>query len=128
MRVIEIVEVLLARMASSRITVGKLRVDVFLDRLVLGDGLDHHVAVGEDLVEVDVFRERARLSRSSGVARPILIRLMTTSAARLQAVGHPGVVDVDHHGRNPRASVRRGDARPHLPGPQHADPLHGSRL
>ena len=60
-------------------------------------GLDDHVAVGEDT------RGRSRcssiasmLAMSCGVARPILIRLMTTSAGALEAVGDAVVVDVDH--------------------------------
>ena len=85
MRVIEIVEVLLARIASSRITSARLLIDLFLDRLVLGDRLDDHVAIGEDLGRCRRVEQRQHVAPGpAGVARPILIRLMTTSEARLR--------------------------------------------
>ena len=67
------------------------------------------------------------LAMSWGVARPILIRLMTTSEARLRPSLEPGVVDVDHRRADARAGVRRGDARPHEPGPEHAGALAPAR-
>ena len=65
---------------------------------------------------------------SAGVARPILMRLIDDVGRAAHAVGDPRVVHVDHHGRNRRAGVGRGDPRPHLTRPQHADPVHGTRL
>ena len=124
MRVIEIVEVLLARIASAPNHLGEPLVDLFLERLVLGDGLDDDVAIGEDLGRGRGADRRQHVRQVLGRGPADLDPAHDDVLGAVQAVGEPGVVDVDHRRGNSRPGVRRDDARAHQPGARDADALH----
>ena len=65
-RVIEIVDVFVARIASFLRAVDKLAIEGCLQLFVFGHRLDHHVAVGEDLVR----GRRAQIARAGLACRP----------------------------------------------------------
>ena len=128
-RVIEIVDVLLARIASGLSTLASSR---YIAVLTFSFSVTASTTTSQSAKTawlVDGARAgRASAAMSIGVARPILIRLITTSLRLRHARGDALVVDVDHHRRDARAGVRRGDARPHLARAEHADALDLARL
>ena len=77
---------------------------------------------------VEVFRRPSIFARSLRRGPADLDPAHDDVRGPLDAVGQPGVIDVDHRRADARAGVRRGDSRAHQARADHADPLHGARL
>ena len=128
MRVIEMVEVFEARIASGRSTFCSSRYSVHLGLLVLDDRLDDHVAVGQGVeghAGAEAGQRRAGIRRRHAADLDAALQTLGDGAdAFLQGRRHV----VEQQGRNAAADVGAGDARTHDAGADDADLMHRLRL